>query len=309
MTKRIHIVGFGSQGRAWARCLAHHGWEVEIFLPRDSSSFQKASSLSFQPKPIADLAPFLKSSSSLVALLCPDSQIAQIYQEYLSKVQNPLTLILAHGYVMYAGELKPRPGHEVALLAPKAIGPKLESATLSLAPGTSHDLVAAFFSPPSCREILLSLGRDLGFHPSRLVPASFEEEAIGDLMSEQGLLCGSVFTFLEWTLQAMSDARVPLPLIREECLRELELIAGLLRERGPATTFRTISQAAQCGTVAMREKLMDSGAKEQFLEQMNQVLNKKFVGYFREGAWKKAAHDLSSRLDAWETKMKEGSSP
>src|SRR5690606_31999857 len=125
----------------------------------------------------------------------------------------------------------------------------------------------------------------LGFAHSRLVRTDPTTEAIGDLISEQGLLCGTLFTFLDWTMEAMENAGVPDELIREECLTELELIAGLLRERGAAETLTSISTAAQAGTARMNQRLEAGGTRDAFRAQIEEVLSRRFVEDFTSGSW------------------------
>ncbi|MBI3543399.1 MAG: hypothetical protein HY075_09030, partial [Deltaproteobacteria bacterium] len=280
----IHLVGFGSQGTAWAENLRRSGWQVSVYLGRsDSASFEKARALGFDPALIIELPKRLAASpapadgAAMVAMLVPDHLIAPLYREFVASVARPLTIVLAHGYAVYAGELVAlAAGHEPALLAPKAIGPKLEAAHKAVAP-EPHHLVAAISAGDARDGSVVALAQGLGFAPERLVRASFEQEAVGDLISEQTLLCGGVFNLIEWTMEAMHEAGVPADLIREECLTELELIAGLIRERGVAATLGKISPAAQCGTIAMRERLVRAGVPEAIAEQARDVVSRKFV--------------------------------
>ncbi len=235
--------------------------------------------------------------------MTPDHLIAPIYGDFLAACARPLTLVLAHGYAIYADELTQMSAtHEPALLAPKAIGPKLAAAHAAAFPG-AHRLVAGFHASPARTAQVTQLARALGFAPENLVPASFEQEAIGDLISEQTLLCGGVFNLLEWTMEAMIRAGVPARLIHEECLTELELVAGLLRERGMAATFSAISQAAQCGTISMREQLMNAGVPELIREQAARVVSKEFVQTMRRPEWQTKAAALKERLSQLEKKQ------
>lgn len=305
-SEKIHLVGFGSQGAAWAQCMRASGWDVSIYLGRKGPSYSKALELGFLPQLLSELpGDLLKTSPASpawIALLCPDTEIPKIYTEFIESSPVPLRLILAHGYAVYAQELKVRtPLHQVFLLAPKSIGPKLLQNFLARHP-KSHSLVAAIcpgsFSPDYPTH--LKIAQALGFHETSLVTTSFEKEAIGDLISEQGLLCGGIFNLLDWTVQAMEAAQIPPALIREECLTELELVAGLIREKGPATALSLISQAAQAGTIAIRERLELSGFKAQFDEQIQSIHSRKFATYFRSGKWKDAAEELKVRLSSLE---------
>jgi ketol-acid reductoisomerase len=303
----LYLIGFGSQAQAWAQCLRASGWSTQIYLSRpEGKSAIKARELGFTHiHPLSDLAEL--PSDALVAFLCPDTEIGPVYRDHLAGLDRPLTLLLAHGYAVYAKELAPaRPSHELALFAPKAIGPKIW-ALYQEARGDFHRLVAGFSASSERAPQVTAMGRALGFARERMVTATFEQEAIGDLLSEQGLLCGGVFTLLEWTLEAMKKAGVPEALMREECLTELELIAGLLRERGPADTYKAISQAAQAGTVAMQDALTKSGARSHFDAQLAQVLDRRFARYFSAGEWKPQARELTQRLEHWQTELGGGS--
>jgi ketol-acid reductoisomerase len=301
----IHFVGFGSQARAWAQCLKASGWKTTVFLHRlEGPSFEAATEQALQPRLLRDLGASLTKAYAanpteppLVALLLPDSIIGSIYREFLASLEIPLTLVLAHGYAVYAQDLQPaRAEHAVTLFAPKAIGPKIWSHYQQAQGGGSHRLVAGVHAPATRMPRLHALGRAMLFSERNLIEVEMEKEAVGDLISEQGLLCGGVFTLLDWTVQAMREAGVPAALIHEECITELELIAGLLRERGPAATFSAISQAAQCGTVLMRESLEKSDARRHFDARLKEVTSREFTHRFESGQWKPSAARLLERL-------------
>jgi len=308
---KIHLVGFGSQGSAWAECLRKSDWQVHVYLSRKGKSFDRATELGFSPFLLDELPLQIvdKTVSHWIAMLCPDMAIPGIYGDFIASSPAPVRLILAHGYVIYSGDLKlTQPLHQAALLAPKAIGPKLLQNFQSSFPHP-HSLVAAFSAPPGEAEVLTQIARGIGFDSKSLVPATFDEETIGDLISEQGLLCGGALNLLEWTMEAMAKAGIPDALIREECLTELELIAGMIRERGPARTFQTISQAAQCGTIAMANRLEAAKLKEGFMAQMETIQNREFAKFFQSQGWRSQAKEFVDRLTKWEERLKKTESP
>ena len=305
-SQKIHVVGFGSQGSAWAQCLRTSGWDVQIYLSRKEKSYWNSIQMGFKTSLLHELPGELSHSENsgdphLIAMLCPDSEVAKVYSEYLANLSVSLRLILAHGFAMYSQDLKlMQPNHSCLLLAPKAIGPKLQQHFEKNFPAP-HSLVAAFFSEDSTEVPLLkSLGKGIGFKDESLVWADFSQETIGDLISEQGLLCGGTFNLLLMTAEAMIRAGIPPELVREECITELELIAGMLREKGPGQTFRSISQAAQCGTVTMSHIFQDPSFKKEFQSQCQSVQNKEFANTFRKGDWQKGAESLQQSLDKLE---------
>ena len=305
----LHLVGFGSQGAAWAECFRQSGWPLQVYVRAEGQSFKKAKEQGFDPQPIDRLPHSLLhaqkdlSTTHWIPMLCPDPLIAPIYREFIASCPGKVRLILAHGYAVYSGELQMHsPLHRTVLLAPKAIGPKLLQNFKSTYPNP-HRLIAAFSATEEDHDELLRIARALGFARESLLAATFDEETMGDLMSEQGLLCGGVFNLLEWTMEAMMKAGIPEGLVREECLTELELIAGMIRDRGPSRTFQCISQVAQAGTIAMAGQLEESGFKQNFLAQMEEVTSRKFVRYFQSGLWNEKARQLVSRLAAFEERL------
>lgn len=301
MRRHIHLIGFGSQGSAWAQCLQKSNWDVSVYLPPQSSSIAHATQLGFQVQPIQQLTQSLGNDSErdVIALLCPDDQIAPVYENHLALLEKELVLILAHGFAVYSESLKPRSEHHfLTLLAPKAIGPKLLEAFLSnQLKNQPHDLVAAFSASASVRDLVLSVAQGLGFDPKRLVETDFETETIGDLISEQGLLCGGVLNLLSYTLQQMRQYKIPEALIREECFTELELIAGMLRKFGPQATFQKISKVAQCGTIEIRQGFEKAGVPGILASQFERVMNKKFVRDFQRGDWKTRVPELMDHFE------------
>jgi ketol-acid reductoisomerase len=254
---------------------------VEIYL-RDPSKAPGA-------RPLAALAVELEHGAR-VAMLCSDAAIAPVYERYLRAVDRPLELILAHGFAVYSGALAGlAPGHSVSLLAPKAIGPQIVSHYRA---GVPHALRAAVHGGPG--SAVRELARAMGF--VHLIETDFAKETVGDLVSEQGLLCGGLFALLDWTQAAMREAGVPEALIREECLTELELVAGLLKARGPAETFATISDAAKVGALLVRGDFEASDLRARLCARFGEIVDGRFAGRFLEKDWQPAISDQIREL-------------
>ena len=306
MKKLIHVIGYGSQGSAWAKCLRDSGWDVRVYLLRsDSESARRAKGDAFNVLPVFVLPAVLahlkleNDESHLVAMLCPDLAIAPLYQEVLSPLQLPITLILAHGFAVYAKQLRlSQTQHELALLAPKAIGPKLRAEFVR---AQTHELVAAFYSEPLRQKQVEAVAGGLGFHTKNLVHASFDQEAIGDLISEQILLCGGVFTLLEQARLNMKRVGVPERLIKEECLTELALIADLIKTKGVVGTMNSISEAAQAGASLFYSRALKQGVSELCANVTDAILSRDFVREYETGQWQATWERLKTELSQLES--------
>src|ERR1043166_8373143 len=97
MAHQITLVGFGNQGGAWGENLRDSGWEVSLALRPKSPSWERATSLQFEPKKPEELIP----KSSIVALLIPDDAIASFMIDHLSLFRPKQTIVLAHGYAYH----------------------------------------------------------------------------------------------------------------------------------------------------------------------------------------------------------------
>jgi ketol-acid reductoisomerase len=306
----LSLIGFGTQASAWAPCLQDSGWSVCIYLHRKEGRFQAARALGFETFLVDELPSHLTAQGTTpqwLALLCPDASIGPLYDQYLAPLNQDLRLILAHGFAIYSHQLRiQNPRHAVCLLAPKAIGPKILEQFRMHFP-SPHTLRAASCSTALTTDLerkqFLHIARALGFAPQSLIPVSFEQETIGDLISEQGLLCGGLFNLLIWTLEAMQKAGIPHELIHEECITELELIAGILKTHGPAGTFKKISEVAQCGTIAMGDRLRHSTFKTEFDAQMKSIQSGEFSAYYQSKQWLSQTHPFETLLNAWEIKL------
>ncbi len=251
----------------------------------------KARAQGFEVRPLSELGHGLREGAR-IALLIPDRVIPGFYQEMLAEVSHPLQLILAHGYAAAFGGLLPKHAHALALLAPKAIGPELRRAYVE-GRGT-HGLKAAVFGDVS------SIAQALGITRENQIAADFRSETVGDLISEQLLLCGGVFPWLGVTMERMRAHGVPDALIREECLTELELVARVLREEGATGAFRKISEAAQFGTARMFERLERLGFMEAAAQQAEESASGAFAAKYSREDSRLAIERFSSWLESKE---------
>jgi ketol-acid reductoisomerase len=298
---KIHLVGFGGQGKAWAPSLKEAAFSVQVYLPRESKTFALCRDLSLDALPIEDLPAALREGD-VVVFGCPDRKIGEVYRNFISAYAGKLHLVLIHGYAVWSGDIPTvdrgysasNPKHTLNLLAPKAIGPELRSAIqqtrLTKGHDSYHELRAGFFvANAEAQSAVVEIATDgLQFSVDHLINASFEQETVGDLISEQLLLCGGLFSLLEWTFKEMRAVGIPEALIHEECLTELELVARVLRTKGLAGTLDAISDSAKAGAVMMRKRLVEHKLPELLHLQAQEVVNKKFLkNLLNDAEWKK----------------------
>ena len=287
----IHIIGYGGQGKAWVPSLREAEFDVQLYLPEGSQTFELTKSQGINALRLNQLLLSLKENDTVV-FACPDRVIGEVYTKNISTYSKPLHLILIHGFAMWSGDLKLNPLHTVGLLAPKAIGPELREAIVQCKSTDNkdqcHPLKAAICVSAdsslgeqvknNALKNLRSLAKQgLQFSEENLIEATFDQETVGDLISEQLLLCGGVFSLLEWTQKEMKAAGIPDALIHEECITELELIARVIRKKGLPETIAAISDSAKAGAVMMRNRFVEHKLPELLHQQAREVVDKTFL--------------------------------
>ena len=92
-SKKVAIIGFGSQGHAHALNLHESGVDVVVGLRESSESYKRASDMGLKVANLKDAT----SSSDVVMLLLPDQLMADIYNNDIAPhMKDGSTLLFAH---------------------------------------------------------------------------------------------------------------------------------------------------------------------------------------------------------------------
>ena len=94
-TKKIAVLGYGSQGHAHALNLKESGIDVAVGLRPESSSVAKAEEAGLQVMSIAEASAW----ANVVMLLLPDTDQAEIYETHIGpNLNDGDTLMFSHGF-------------------------------------------------------------------------------------------------------------------------------------------------------------------------------------------------------------------
>src|SRR5438105_10638181 len=118
-SRKVAIIGYGSQGHAHALNLKDSGVEVRVGLPAGSKSRAKA-----EKAGLTVLSPYAASEwADVIMILAPDTAQPKLYAEdvapHLSKGKM---LMFAHGFNIRFNTISPPKDVDVALIAPKSPG-------------------------------------------------------------------------------------------------------------------------------------------------------------------------------------------
>ena len=124
-TKKVAIIGYGSQGHAHAANLRDSGVaEVAVALRPGSDTASKATDAGFKVMTNAEAAKW----ADIVMVLAPDEHQAAIYQTDLApNLRDGAALAFAHGLNIHFGLIEPRADLDVFMIAPKGPGHTVRS--------------------------------------------------------------------------------------------------------------------------------------------------------------------------------------
>src|SRR3569833_720929 len=115
-SKKVAILGYGSQGHAHANNLKDSGVNVVVGLRHDTASAKKAQAAGLE---VQDLAQAVKSAD-VVMILAPDEHQAALYRDTIKpKIKQSAALAFAHGFNIHYEQNKPHTNHNKNKKTPK----------------------------------------------------------------------------------------------------------------------------------------------------------------------------------------------
>jgi ketol-acid reductoisomerase len=272
MEKRITIIGYGNQGKAWAANLKDNGFDIRIALRNNSASIKLAQNSNFNVISFDKL----KDSAEIFAILIPDDAQAQFINTYKNEFSPNSSLIFACGFTI-AYNLVELPKYlNTILVAPKGIGEKLRENFLNNSGvpaliGVENDYTKTAW------EIATEIATSLGCGRIGIYKSSFKEEVEADLFSEQVLLCGGVPFLLLASYETMLKAGFGKEASFFECVHELKLIVDMIYKDGIYGMYKKISSLARFGGLKTGNFLIDDNFKTKMNIVLDKIKSKEFL--------------------------------
>ena len=229
-SKKVTILGYGSQGRAHAMNLKDSGLNVVVGLRQDGSSWSKAIADGLVVKTIEEAV----SDSDLIAFLVPDMAQPQIYQSIESGIKNSATILFAHGFNIHYNQIEPREDLDVILIAPKSPGDLVRR---EYKQGKGVPCLMAVYKDNSgqAEADAMAYAHGIGGSRAGILSTTFAEETETDLFGEQAVLCGGCTELIIAGFDTLVEAGYQPEVAYFECMHELKLIVDLMYEGGTAT--------------------------------------------------------------------------
>lgn len=276
-SKKVAIVGYGSQAHAHAQNLRDSGVEeVKIALRENSPSAIKAQNAGFEVLSNAKAAKW----ADIVMILTPDELQAEIYKKDLRKnMKQGSALAFAHGLNIHFGLIKPREDLDVFMIAPKGPGHTVRGEYVK-GGGVPCLVAVAQNQSHQALQIALSYASAIGGGRSGVIETSFKEECETDLFGEQAVLCGGVTALIQAGFETLTEAGYAPQMAYFECLHEMKLIVDLLYEGGIANMRYSISNTAEYGDLTRGPRIITDKTKKEMQKILKEIQSGKFVREF-----------------------------
>ncbi len=275
-SKKVAMVGFGSQGHAHAENLRDNGVDVVVGLKKGGKSWKKAEAKGFDVFEVSEAV----KDADVVMILLPDETQKSVYDnEIAPNLKSGATIAFAHGFNIHYGRIRPADDINVMMIAPKAPGHTVRSEFVR--GGGVPDLIAVFQDPSgNTKELALSYASGIGGGRTAIIETTFKDETETDLFGEQAVLCGGLTSLIKAGFETLTEAGYPPEMAYFECLHEMKLIVDLVFEGGLAEMRYSISNTAEYGDMVSGPKVVNEESKKAMKEILAEIQNGKFAKDF-----------------------------
>ncbi len=275
-SKRVTIIGYGSQGHAHSNNLKESGVDVTVGLRPGSASAAKAENAGLKVQPIADAV----AGADLVMILAPDEHQARVYREDVQpNLKQGAALAFAHGFNIHFGQIEPRADVDVIMIAPKGPGHLVRSTYVE--GGGVPTLIAVHQEASGqAKELALSYASANGGGRAGVIETNFREETETDLFGEQAVLCGGCTALIQAGYETLVEAGYAPEMAYFECLHELKLIVDLIYEGGIANMRYSISNTAEYGDLTRGPRIINDETRAEMRRILAEVQNGEFAREF-----------------------------
>ena len=273
-SKKILIVGYGSQGHAHAANLKDSGVkDVSIALRSDSSSIKKAKEGGFDVKTVQEGAKW----ADVIMMLAPDELQSDIYNDHIkNNMKSGSSIAFAHGLNVHFNLIDPRDDIDVFMVAPKGPGHTVRSEYIRGAGVPCLIAIDRDFSG-NAHDVGLSYACAIGGGRSGVIETTFKEECETDLFGEQVVLCGGLVELIRTGFETLVEAGYAPEMAYFECLHEVKLIVDLIYEGGIANMNYSISNTAEYGEYVTGPRIINSETKNEMKRVLNDIQSGKFT--------------------------------
>ena len=275
-SKKVAIIGYGSQGHAHALNLKDSGVDVCVGLYEGSKSREKAEKLGLTVKTNAEAAKW----ADIIMILINDELQADMYKKDIEPNLNEGDMLMfAHGFNIHFGLITPPKFVDVTMIAPKAPGHTVRSEFLE-GKGVPMLIAVEQDATGKALEKALAYGAAIGGARAGLLETTYRIETETDLFGEQAVLCGGVCALMQAGFDTLVEAGYDPRNAYFECIHEMKLIVDLIYQSGFEGMRYSISNTAEFGDYVSGPKLITDETRKAMKKILSDIQDGTFANQF-----------------------------
>ena len=275
-SKKVAVIGYGSQGHAHSLNLRDSGVDVTVGLREGSASRAKAENEGLAVASVADAV----AGADVVVILAPDQVQRIVYREEIEpNLKDGAALVFGHGFNIRFGYIKPAANHDVLMVAPKGPGHLVRREYVD---GRGVPVIVAVEQDASggAWALALSYAKAIGGLRAAGIKTTFSEETETDLFGEQAVLCGGVSQLIQYGFETLTEAGYQPEVAYFEVLHELKLIVDLIFEGGITKQRWSVSDTAEYGDYVSGPRVITPDVKANMQAVLADIQNGAFAERF-----------------------------
>ena len=272
-SKKVAIIGYGSQGHAQAQNLRDNGVPVIIGLYDGSKSAEVAKKDGFQVMNSGDAA----QAADIIMMLVNDEKQADLYKAHIAQhLKKGKTLSFSHGFNIHYNQIVPPADVNVIMIAPKGPGHTVRS---QFTEGRGVPCLVAIHNDASgdAKDIALAYAAGIGGARAGVLETTFKEETETDLFGEQTVLCGGVTALMKAGFETLVEAGYQPESAYFECVHEMKLIIDLVVKSGLSFMRYSISDTAEYGDYSVGSRIITEETKKEMRKVLTEIQNGEFA--------------------------------
>ena len=275
-SKKIAIIGFGSQGYGQSMNLKDSGCNVVLGLRLGGKSDEKAKKYGFKTMSIEDAVKW----ADIVQILIPDEIQAEVFERQIKpNMRKGQYLMFSHGFNIHFKKIVAPEGVNVIMVAPKGPGHTVRS-EYELGKGVPSLIAIYQDVTGDSKEVALSYASAIGAGRAGIIETTFKEETETDLFGEQAVICGGISALIKAGYETLVEAGYSPYMAYFETLHEMKLIVDLINEGGLADMRYSISNTAEYGDMTRGPRVIGNESKCAMKEILKDIQSGKFSDEF-----------------------------
>ena len=265
-SKKVAIIGYGSQGHAHALNLKDSGVNVKV-AEINPGLIKKAQAEGLEVTSASEATKW----ADAVMILVPDTAQPKIYEnEIKPNLQDGNMLMFAHGFNIRFGTIVPPKNIDVTMIAPKAPGHRCREVFVE-GGGTPALLAVHQDATGKAKDVALSYAMAFGSTRAGVIETTFSEETETDLFGEQTVLCGGVTALIKAAFETLVESGYQPEIAYFEVMHELKLIVDLLQRGGMNYMRYSVSDTAEHGDYTGGPRIITEETKHEMQKMLDEI--------------------------------------